>query len=123
VAYVSTVKTSSGAAWQHDPARRRCRSPPCGAAHLWDALFCAYEVLGFDQAAGGDEVFRQLGCARIIEPTSKADSLRVLEETGVAVAAYPTLTSALVRQTRFPASTLVGLRRSRRARSGVSGAL
>jgi hypothetical protein len=47
------------------------------AAHLWDALSRAYEVLGFDKAAGGDEVFRQLVLARIIEPTSKADSLRI----------------------------------------------
>ena len=39
--------------------------------------------LGFDQAAGGDEVFRQLVLARIIEPTSKQDSLRVLAEAGV----------------------------------------
>ena len=30
------------------------------SAHLWDALCRAYEVLGFDKAAGGDEVFRQL---------------------------------------------------------------
>jgi hypothetical protein len=39
-------------------------------------------VLGFDRAGGGDEVFRQLVLARIIEPTSKLDSLRVLEEAG-----------------------------------------
>ena len=56
------------------------------SAHLWDALCRAYDVLGFDEAAGGDEVFRQLVLARIIEPTSKADSLRVIEETGVAPA-------------------------------------
>ena len=43
----------------------------------------AYEALGFDRAAGGDEVFRDLVLARIIEPTSKVDSLRVLAETGV----------------------------------------
>jgi hypothetical protein len=55
----------------------------------------AYEVLGFDEAAGGDEVFSQLVCARIIEPTSKADSLRVLAETGVAAASYPTLNRRL----------------------------
>ena len=36
-------------------------------------------------AAGGDEVFRALVLARIIEPTSKLDSLRVLEEAGVDV--------------------------------------
>ena len=60
-------------------------------AHLWDALTDAYRVLGFDQAAGGDEVFRQLVLARIIEPTSKLDSLRVLEETGAAAASYATV--------------------------------
>jgi hypothetical protein len=66
-----------------------------GAAHLWDALCRGYEVLGFDAAAGGDEVFCQLVLARIIEPTSKADSLRVLAETGVAAASYPTLNRRL----------------------------
>jgi hypothetical protein len=65
------------------------------AAHLWDALSHAYDVLGFDTAASGDEVFRQLALARIIEPTSKADSLRVLEEAGVAGPSYPTLNRRL----------------------------
>jgi Transposase DDE domain len=65
------------------------------AAHLWDALCRAYEVLGFDAAARGDEAFRQLVLARIIEPTSKADSLRVIEETGMAAASYPTLNRRL----------------------------
>jgi hypothetical protein len=60
-------------------------------AHLWDALCGAYDVLGFDEAAGGDEVFRQLVLARIIEPTSKQDSLRVLEEVGVQPVSYATL--------------------------------
>jgi hypothetical protein len=55
----------------------------------------AYQVLGFDKATGGDEVVCQLVCARIIEPTSKADSLRVLAETGVAAASYPTLNRRL----------------------------
>jgi hypothetical protein len=64
-------------------------------AHLWDALTHAYEVLGFEQAAGGDEVFRQLVLARIVEPTSKLDSLRVLEEVGVDPPAYRTLTRRL----------------------------
>ena len=49
-----------------------------------DALDRAYRVLGLDRAAGGDEVFRQLVLARIIEPVSKLDSkldsARVLEE-------------------------------------------
>jgi hypothetical protein len=65
------------------------------AAHLWDALGRAYDVLGFDKAAGGDEVFRQLVLARIIEPTSKADSLRVLQETGVAAVSCPTVNRRL----------------------------
>ena len=63
--------------------------------HLWDALCRAYDVLGFDQVAGGDEVFRQLVLARIIEPTSKQDSLRVLAEVGVGAASYPTLNRRL----------------------------
>ena len=41
------------------------------SAHLWEALCAAYRVLGFDAAAGGDEVFRDLVAARIVEPTSK----------------------------------------------------
>lgn len=52
-------------------------------SHLWDALGRAYERLGLDAAAGVDEVFRALVAARVIEPTSKLDSLRVLEEVGV----------------------------------------
>jgi hypothetical protein len=61
------------------------------AGHLWDALSRAYDALGFDTAAGGDEVFRHLVLARIVEPTSKQDSLRVLEEVGVEATSYPTL--------------------------------
>jgi hypothetical protein len=59
--------------------------------HLWDALSRAYEVLGFDVAAEGDEVFRCLVLARIIEPTSKLDSLRVLEEVGIGPPSYATV--------------------------------
>jgi Transposase DDE domain len=59
--------------------------------HLLDALTRGYDVLGFGRAAGGDEVFRQLVLARIIEPASKLDSLRVLEEAGVMPASYATL--------------------------------
>jgi hypothetical protein len=56
--------------------------------HLWDALSRAYDVLGFGRAAGGDEVFRQLVLARIIEPVSKLDSLRALEEAGISAPSY-----------------------------------
>jgi hypothetical protein len=60
-------------------------------SHLTDSLGRAYRVLGLEAAAGGDEVFRQLVLARIIEPTSKLDSLRVLDEAGVAPPSYRTL--------------------------------
>ena len=62
---------------------------------LWDALSHAYDTLGFAQAAGGDEVFRQLVLTRIIEPTSKLDSLRVLDEAGVWPPSYRTVTRRL----------------------------
>jgi hypothetical protein len=67
------------------------------AGHLWDALCRAYDSLGFAEAAGWDEVFRALVLARIIEPTSKLDSLRVLEESGVDSVSYRTLTRRLPR--------------------------
>jgi hypothetical protein len=63
--------------------------------HLWDALAHAYAVLGFEEAAGGDEVFRDLVLARIIEPTSKLDAARVLDEVGVVAASYPTVNRRL----------------------------
>ena len=59
--------------------------------HLWDALVHAYRVLGFESATGGDEVFRQLVLARIVEPTSKLDAARVLDELGVPAASYATV--------------------------------
>jgi len=51
----------------------------------------AYDQLGFQRAVESDEVFRQLVLARIIEPTSKQDSLRVLAEVGVDAVSYATL--------------------------------
>ena len=63
--------------------------------HLWDALGRGYDVLGFAEATGGDEVFRHLVLARIIEPTSKLDSLRVLEEVGIQASSYRTLNRRL----------------------------
>jgi hypothetical protein len=63
--------------------------------HLWDALCRAYAVLGLEQAAGGDEVFRDLVLARIIEPASKLDSLRVVSEVGLEPVSYRTVTRRL----------------------------
>jgi hypothetical protein len=50
---------------------------------LIDVLNAGFDALGLDDASGQDEVFRQMVLARIIEPTSKQDSLRVLAETGI----------------------------------------
>jgi hypothetical protein len=59
--------------------------------HLWQALCDGYRILGFESATKGDNVFRDLVLARIIEPTSKIDAERVLGEVGVAPASYATV--------------------------------
>ena len=48
---------------------------------LYDALAQVYASLGFD-AAVGDEVFRDLTIARVVEPTSLLDVDRVLAQLG-----------------------------------------
>jgi hypothetical protein len=52
-----------------------------GSLILWDALAGLYDTLGFD--AVDDEAFKALVLGRIIEPTSKLDTVRVLGELGV----------------------------------------
>jgi hypothetical protein len=75
-------------------------SPPAGGpleilssrmGFLSEALCRAYEALGFADSAGGDEVFRDLVRARIIEPTSKLEALRVLAEIGIEPVSYATV--------------------------------
>lgn len=56
---------------------------------LYEAIGTVYDGLGFD--ALGDEVFRDLVIARIVEPTSKLDSLRVLADLGVDPVSYRTV--------------------------------
>ena len=65
------------------------------SALLWQVLTEAYTRLGFD--AIDDEAFAQLVLARIIEPTSKADSVRVLNEVGVAAVSLRTMFRSLQR--------------------------
>ena len=66
------------------------------SALLWQVLTGeAYTRLGFDVV--NDDAFAQLVLARIIEPTSKADSVRVLNEIGVASASLRTMFRALHR--------------------------
>ena len=65
------------------------------SAVLWRVLTSAYTRLGFDVLA--DEAFAQLVMARIVEPTSKADSVRVLDELGVSHASLRTMFRSLAR--------------------------
>lgn len=54
----------------------------CRARVLWEVLEGAYRELGFDQV--GNQAFAQLVLGRVIEPTSKVDTIRVLSEHGLA---------------------------------------
>ena len=56
---------------------------------LYDVLAAVYDRLGFD--AVGDEVFRDLVIARIVEPTSKADAPRLLADLGAKTLSYRTI--------------------------------
>jgi len=69
---------------------RRLRIAATRSRHLWWALRTAFAALGFD-AAVPDEVFEKLVLSRIVEPTSKLDSIRVLGELGVAALSYSTI--------------------------------
>lgn len=64
-------------------------------AVLWQVLRTGYDRLGFD--AIDDEAFAQLVLARIVEPTSKADSLRVLDDLGISHASLRTMFRSLRR--------------------------
>ncbi|MTD15432.1 IS1634 family transposase [Nakamurella sp. YIM 132087] len=56
---------------------------------LFEVLASVYDQLGF--GALGDEVFRDLVIARIVEPGSKIDALRVLADLGAEPPAYRTV--------------------------------
>jgi hypothetical protein len=51
------------------------------SALLWDTLSSVYDKLKFECL--GDLIFKQLVLARIIEPTSKLDTIRVLADLGL----------------------------------------
>ncbi len=70
----------SGPAADGRPARSAVITSKANAV-LWQVLMTGYQRLGFD--AIDDEAFAQLALARIVEPTSKADSLRVLDDLGI----------------------------------------
>ena len=56
---------------------------------LYDVIGAVYDWLGFDVVA--DAVFRDLVIARIVEPTSKLDSARVLADLGAKAVSYRTI--------------------------------
>lgn len=58
---------------------------------LLEALEAAWRAVGLDRLDGADEVFRQIVTARLIEPTSKQDSLRGLTEAGLSPVSYATV--------------------------------
>lgn len=65
------------------------------SALLIDVVRRSWERLGFDTV--GDEAFFQLVLARLVEPTSKLDSLRVINELGITPAHHNTYYKALKR--------------------------
>jgi len=58
---------------------------------LLDAIAQVYRWFGFDRVSDDDKVFEQLVTARIIEPTSKKASARVLSEAGWEPVSYATV--------------------------------
>jgi hypothetical protein len=62
---------------------------------LWAVLTSAYAQLGFDVL--GDDGFRAMVLARIVEPTSKAEVVRVLGEIGAPAVSLRTLFRSLAR--------------------------
>jgi hypothetical protein len=69
------------------PAMPRARTLKTASGLLYDVLAGVYADLGFD--ALGDEVFRDLVIARVVEPTSLLDADRVLAEMGRVSASLP----------------------------------
>ena len=67
------------------------------SGYLLDAIYTAYRAIGLDAASDGDEVFAGLVTARILQPGSKYDSIRVLAEAGAESASYSTIKRRLPR--------------------------
>lgn len=97
---VRTQRVDAVADWRRGelmPVGDRALRGPAPAGHtaathsrlLYDLLAAVYDWLGFD--AVGDAVFRDLVIARIVEPTSKAESSRVLPDLGAKALSYRTI--------------------------------
>ena len=83
---------------------------------LIEALRSAYRRLGLGEAVGGDRAFEQMVAARLIEPTSKADTPRVLSRS----AGRPRLTATPCTRPWAAASSGATARRSLRPCSSTS---
>jgi hypothetical protein len=89
---------------------------------LWQVLLEAYSIVGLDVL--GDEAFRGMVLARIVEPTSKADSLRVLADLGAPCPTTRTLYRALRRcQTRDYRAKIAAVLAQFSSRAGRLGAM
>ncbi len=62
---------------------------------LYDVIGAIYDWVGFDVV--DDPVFRDLVIARIVEPTSKVDALRVLTDLGADTVSYRTIQRSLAK--------------------------
>lgn len=82
-----------------EPVARAARAGPTvtgsSSRVLWEVLEAAYARVGFDPV--GNATFRKLVLARIVEPTSKADTLRVLAELGIPAPSLSTIWRTLAR--------------------------
>src|SRR5450830_1612634 len=89
---------------------------------LWRVLTSAYTRLGFDVL--GDDGFRAMVLARIVEPTSKAEVVRVLGEIGAPAVSLRTMFRSLARaQARDYRGQLATACRAHSARTTGTGAL
>jgi hypothetical protein len=103
ISAATSAVTDSGLLGELDRAPRRVVEPRVAAARvvgtssrlLFDVLADVYSALGFGVV--GDETFRDLVIARIVEPTSILDTGRVLIDLGGAPASEKTMRRTLSR--------------------------
>lgn len=81
--------TSDKPARTKGPAVAAGRTAATSSRLLYEVIGAVYDWLGF--AAVDDVVFRDLVIARIVEPTSKLDALRVLADLGADRLSYKTI--------------------------------
>jgi hypothetical protein len=96
----AAVDTAGGQGGQAPVRAGAARVVATDTRVLFEALAGVYCALGFD--AVGDEVFRDLVIARIVEPTSLLDTARVLTDLGRAPASYATMRRTLARAVATP---------------------